>query len=130
MSVRTKLVQALAEALPASKYRVTGSPACPEQIEAKRFEVRAWASKIGPAGQSGASQVDVVVWVLTAKQKPGEADDALDVACDDVLGVLYGLDWLNSPTAERGVMDDNDGPRWHGWRFEASAYARIETTED
>jgi hypothetical protein len=129
MSVRTDLVTALRTALPANVYRVVGSIDAPDQIDPEMFAVRAWASKLGPAPQSGASQVDVVVWVLSGKSTPGDVDDHLDVAYDAVLAALYELRWLTAPTAERGVMEDSDGPRWHGWRFDASAFATI-TLED
>ena len=56
---------------------------------------------------------------------PGPTDDALDDAADEVMGALYALPWLSAPTAERDVMADNEGPRWHGWKFECSAYAQI-----
>lgn len=127
MSARTDLVAALVEALPADRYRVVGSPDCPDQVDPGVFAVRAWASKLSPQAQSGAVQIDVTVWVLTGKQTPGDADDALDEASDAVLAALYALTWLTPPTAERGVMADDDGPRWHGWRFEASAFGQIET---
>lgn len=121
MSARTDLVDALVAALDPEVYRVTGSPSLPDQIEVGTFDVRAWASKYTPGVASGAVQIDCTVWVLTALQTPGPTDDALDVAQEDVMAVLYGLQWLTAPTAERGVMDD----RWNGWRFEVSAFGQI-----
>ena len=125
MSIRTDLVNALAAALPPEVYRVTGSPSCPDMIVPETFDVRAWASKYTPGPGSGQLQIDCTVWVLTPLQSPGATDDALDIASDEVMGVLYELPWLSAPTAERGVMDDSDGARWHGWRFEVSAYGQI-----
>jgi len=129
MSARTDLVAALVAALDPDVYRVQGTPSCPDQIEVDTVAVRAWASKVAPGPVSGAVQVDLVVWALTPAQTPGVADDVLDVAYEDVMGVLYELAWVTAPTADRGVMDDSDGPRWHGWRFEVSAFGRI-TMED
>lgn len=130
MSTRTDLVDALAAALDPAVYRVVGTPDVPDVIEVDTFAVRVWAKRIAPGPTSGSVQVDLVVWVLTAKQAPGDTDDALDVALDEVVGALYGLSWLTPATAERGVMDDNEGPRWHGWRVEASAFGLIDTSED
>jgi len=125
MSARTDLVAALVAGLP-DTYRVTGSPACPEMIEPGTIAVRAWVSKQTPGIASGSLQIDVTVWVLTPLLTPGPTDDALDVASGDVMEVLYRLPWLTAPTAERTVMEDNEGPRWHGWRFEASAFGQID----
>jgi hypothetical protein len=125
MSTRTDLVAALVAGLDPAVYRVTGSPSCPDMIETGRFDVRAWVSKIAPGIASGSVQLDCTVWVLTASAVPGATDDALDGASDDVMAVLYELPWLTAPTAERGVMDGEEGPRWHGWRFETSAFGQI-----
>lgn len=124
MSARTDLVDALVDALPAS-YRVVGSPSVPDMIETDTFAVRAWTAKQSPGLASGSVQIDCTVWVLTPMTTPGPTDDALDVACEEVMAVLYALPWLMPPTAERGVMDDSEGPRWHGWRFETTAFGQI-----
>jgi hypothetical protein len=126
MSTRTDLVDALVAGLDPAVYRVTGSPSCPDMIETGKIDVRAWASKLTPGVASGAVQIDCTVWVLTAMAAPGPTDDVLDDASDDVLAVLYALPWLTAPTAERGVMDGDEGPRWHGWRFETSAFGQIQ----
>jgi hypothetical protein len=126
MSTRTDLVAALLAGLDPVHYKVTGSPSCPDRIETSTFDVRAWASKLTPGIASGSVQIDCTVWVLTPLADPGPTDDALDGACDDVLEILYKLPWLSSPTAERGVMEGDEGPRWHGWRFETSAFGQIQ----
>ena len=126
MSTRTDLVDALAGALPPDVYRVTGSPTCPDMIEVGTFDVRAWVGKYSPGVPSGSLQLDCTVWVLTPMTSPGATEDALDVASNEVLAVLYALPWLTPPTAERGVMDDSQGPRWHGWRFDTSAFGQID----
>lgn len=125
MSARTDLVDALTAALPAT-YRVVGSPSCPDQIEVDTFAVRAWANQVTPALQSGAVQIALTVWVLTPLVTPGATDDVLDAAQLDVMGALYAMTWLTPPTAERGVMNDDTGPRWHGWRFETQAFGQIQ----
>lgn len=129
MSARTDLVAALTAALPVDTYRVVGSPSVPVQIDTGTFAVRAWASKLTPGPQSGSLQVDLTVWVLTPMVEPGPTDDALDGASQTVMETLYGLRWLTTPTADRGVMADDEGPRWHGWRFECSAFAQITPEE-
>jgi hypothetical protein len=126
MSVRTDLVAALVAALPADRYRVTGSPSCPELIEPGTFDLRVWEAKHTPGIASGSVQIDCAVWVLTPLQSPGPTDDALDDAQGEVMAILYALPWLTAPTAERGVMDDNEGPRWHGWRFDCAAFGQIQ----
>jgi hypothetical protein len=126
MSTRTDLVDALAAALPPQVYRVTGSPSCPDMIETDTFAVRAWVGKFSPGVASGSVQIDCTVWVLTPLTSPGVTDDALDVACSKVMAALYKLPWLTSPTAERAVMEDSEGPRWHGWRFDTSAFGQID----
>jgi hypothetical protein len=128
MSARSDLVEALEAALPAT-YRVTGSPSCPDLIPPDTFDVRAWANKLTPGPASGSVQIDLTVWVLTPLQSPGPTDDALDVASNLILGILYELPWLSAPTAERGVMDDSDGPRWHGWKYDLTAYGQIQLEE-
>lgn len=126
MSARADLVEALTAGLDPDMYRVTGSPSCPDLIAPDTFDVRAWAQKYTPGPASGSVQIDLTVWVLTPLAAPGPTDDALDVASNEVLAVLYELRWLNAPTAERGVMDNGDGPRWHGWRFDVIAYGQIQ----
>lgn len=129
MSARTQLVEQLREVLPAG-YVVVGSPDCPDQIEPGTRAVRAWASGVEPGTESRALRVDMTVWVLTPKTKPGETDDDLDEAFDDVYAALIPMKWLLPAKAERAVMDDNDGPRWHGWRFTTAALGSIDLTED
>jgi hypothetical protein len=66
--------------------------------------------------------------VLTGRKEPGAADDALDVAMPEVLSVLHRQEWVKWLRAQRGVMDNDNGASWHGWRFDLMAYGQI--TED
>ena len=121
MSARTDLVAALTEALD-DTYRVVGAPDTPDQVEAGTTAVRVYATTVAPGPQSGSLAIDLTVWVLTAVARAGDADDALDEALADVLGVLHDLPWTTAPTAERDVMAD----QWNGWRLTLQAFGRIE----
>lgn len=124
MSARTDLVAALQGPLPAS-YRVVGAPDVPDLIEPGVVAVRVWAETIAPGPQVGSLQIDLTVWVLTGSLEPGTADDLLDVAYMDVMGVLHHLGWTTPATAHREVM----GERWNGWRLTMQAFALIEPQE-
>jgi len=129
VSARTDLVAALTAGLPAT-YRVVGAPDVPDQVDVGEYAVRCWQTEVTPGPQLGGLTMPLVLWVLTGKQKPGTVDDVLDVAVLAVLDVLHGLEWVQWTRAERGVMTREDGSGLHGWRFDLTAYGRIETTED
>jgi hypothetical protein len=116
VSARTDLVDALTAALP-GQYRVVGSPSCPDLIEVDTFAVRCWTARLAPGDLVGRLSADLVVWVLSPRMTPGDTDDDLDGAYADVAGALHDIGVLLPATAERSVMEDDDGPRWHGWRF-------------
>lgn len=131
MSARTDLVAALAAGLPDSpgrRYRIVGAPDVPEQIDVCAFAIRCWQTTVEPGPALGGLTMPLVLWVLTGRKEPGAADDALDAALLDVLGALHPLEWVRWTRAERGVMDNDNGAAWHGWRLDLTAYGRI--TED
>lgn len=128
VSARTRLVATLRDKLPA-EYRVVGAPDVPDLIEPSTFAVRCWQTAVDPGpALAGGLTLPLVMWVLTGRQTPGETDDTLDAALDAVLGVLHPLEWVRWSHAERGVMSNDNGVAWHGWRFDLTAYGQI--TED
>lgn len=133
MSARTRLVDALAAGLgdtPERRYRVIGAPDVPAAIAPKTFELRVWQTEVTPGPALGSLLLPLTLWVCTGATRPGDADDALDGALDEVLSVLHPLEWVRWTRAERGVFDNDNGTAWHGWRFDLTAGGRIETTED
>lgn len=128
MSVRTDLAAALAAALP-DTYVVKARTACPEQIDPGTYAVRVLPSTVAPGPRFRSLTYTHTVWVLTGAADPDTVDDKLDPALDDVLAALLPLGSLAVEQAERGVMDDNDGPRWHGYRLTITCYGTI-TVED
>lgn len=127
MSARTDLVAALTAGLPET-YRVVGAPDVPDQVDVGGYAVRCWQTAVEKGPTLGGLTMPLALWVLTGKQEPGAADDALDAALLAVLDVLHPLEWVQWTRAERGVMTRQDGDGFHGWRFELTAYGQI--TED
>lgn len=132
MSARTQLVDALAAGLgdnPDRRYRIVGAPDVPEQIDPGYIAIRCWQTRVEPGPAFGSVVQPLVLWVLTGRQEPGAADDVLDVALEEVLSVLHPLEWVQWTGAERGVMDNDNGKTYHGWRFDLLAGGYI-TSED
>ncbi|MBU4213839.1 MAG: hypothetical protein KJ792_04190 [Actinobacteria bacterium] len=129
MSARTRLAADLTAGLPTDKYRVAALASPPDQIDPDTITVRVWCSDLVPGPAAGSLTVGLTVWALTGAADPARVDDLLDAALDDLLTVLHPLEWARWTKAERAVMNDNDGPRWHGYRIDLTAYAAI-TQED
>ena len=139
MSARTRLVDALTAGLPdvpdapdgtpGHRYRIIGAPDVPDQIDVKTFAVRCWQTQVQRGQTLAGLTLPLVLWVCTGKAEPGAADDALDVALDEVLTVLHRQEWVRWSGAERGMFQNDNGASWHGWRFDLLAAGQI-TTED
>lgn len=138
MSARTRLVDALVAALPdvpdapgtpGRRYRIIGAPDVPDQIDVKTFAIRVWQTRVEPGQAFAGLRLPLVLWVLTGKQEPGAADDALDIAMPEVLTVLHRQKWVQWTGAERGVMENDNGASYHGWRFDLLAAGQIETED-
>lgn len=133
MSARTQLVDALVAGLPDNperRYRIIGAPDVPSQIDPGTYAIRCWQTRIDPGPAFGSVLQPLVLWVLSGRKEPGGADDDLDVAMPEVLSVLHPLEWVRWTAGERGVMDNDNGTAWHGWRFDLTAGGYITTAEE
>lgn len=119
MSARTDLAAALTTALPA--FRVSGFN---DQIDAVvRPTVMLWQSSLERLEQIGHDRLRVTLdlWVLTGREDPEKADDALDDAMELVVAALLPLTWVDWTNAERGVFLE----RFHGYKLTVTAVAQI-----
>lgn len=124
-TARAELVAALKDGLPLDAaqepvYRVLGYARALDAMP--KPTVLAWADNLtrGP-GLTGRDlvKVDYRIWALVDGEDPATVDDALDVALDDVLDAIAGIEFVDWTAAERGLYEGN----WHGWRITAQAAA-------
>lgn len=128
MSIRRDLADRLAQLLDGDRFIVTARTAVPDQIAPGTIAVRVMPASVAPGPQIRSLVVTLTLWALSPKADPGDVDDDLDAALDDLLLAFLGVDFLGSIAAERGVMED-DAASYHGYRFTLTAYASI-TPED
>ncbi len=122
MTSRTQLVDDLKAALP-SKYRVVGFNSALDAVKAPTVMV--WQSKIERPEQFGLHGLLVTfdLWLLVGQENTARADEALDVALDDVIDALQGITWVDWQDAERGILFDS----FQGWKVTVNAAATITT---
>lgn len=120
MSLRTEVVAALRTALPA--YRITGLTTL-DGVAKPTLLV--WQESLTPTETfSPRVLARLAVWILVPQSDPGKADDALDAALEDVLGVVQPMDQIGWESAERGVLDET----WHGYKLTVVAGGELTTT--
>lgn len=127
MSARARLLADLSAQL-GPAFVVSARAAVPDQVDPDRYAVRAFTGRIVPGPTVRALEWQLTVWLLTGRADPTDADTHLDDGLHDVLDVLLGLPWVRFDEAQRDVMEDVNGPRYHGYRFTLTAHAEI--TED
>jgi hypothetical protein len=124
--VRTELADLFTAHLP-DGYRVVGYPSEPDQIDTGSRVVALWQTDLVPGPTLGLVTCHLQVWVLTPHAKPAAADDDLDDALLDVLGVLAAISsqWVWT-TATRDVMADT----WHAYRVDVTTFGRLTGEDD
>lgn len=119
MSARTQLRDALALGMPS--WRVTGARGIMDA--ANKPSIGVWQTSMSrqPEWRWDHVKVELEVWIVVPIEDPDKADDALDAALEEVLGVLEPLEWVDWTTAERGVLADS----LHGYKVAVVMVAKI-----
>ena len=121
MSLRTEVVAALKRELPTS-YAVTGLRTM-DSVTKKTLLV--YQESVQPVALfEPRVTARLAVWILVPQTQPGPADDALDDALTDVLGVIHGMGQVAWESAERGVLEES----WHGYKVTVVAGGQLATT--
>lgn len=123
MTGRKLLAGALAAALPA--WQIVSDARALDGVRKPGAAVLWTAKRTRPDKLSlDLLQDEIVLWVLTAADRPADIEDDLDTLLEAVMHALEPLPWAAWTDAERGTLDET----FPGWRITVSCAYRIEGT--
>lgn len=115
-TVRAALAAALAAALPAPEWRVTGHGRSVDRIEVDQHVVMLTTERWSrPDVALSLVPVRLQLYVLTGITDPDRVEDALDAALVTVLDALHPIDYIEWTEAERVLVQDDT---FHAYRVD------------
>lgn len=120
MNARTLLRDALAAALPS--WQIVADARAIDTVRKPGAAVL-WTDKITRPPKLGLdyAETTMVLWVLTAADRPEAIEDDLDSLLLAAFEVIEPLDWVGWAEADRGVLAD----KFNGWRITLTCLNKI-----